>query len=123
VSNNKGALLAEDAFELVSVVLAVVDLEVLLQVRARGELFVAGVAHVGLLPRVNALVPDQVRHLRERLVTALVLAPIRLLFVVHARMLLKRGILRERLVAQITILHKERWNRWGREKSECWLTT
>jgi hypothetical protein len=36
---------------------------VLLEVGARGELLVADGAHVGLLARVNSLVPDQVGHL------------------------------------------------------------
>ena len=35
----------------------------LLEVGARGELLVADGAHVGLLARVNSLVPDQVGHL------------------------------------------------------------
>ncbi len=36
------------------------NLEVLLEVGARGELLVAGFAHIGLLSRVDTLVPDQV---------------------------------------------------------------
>jgi hypothetical protein len=77
---------------------------VLLEVRARGELLVAGFAHVGLLTRVDTLVADQVRHLRKGLVATVVLAPIGLLFIVDTRMLLKRGVLCKRLIAQITIL-------------------
>ena len=53
-------LLGEYAFELVSVVLPIVNLEVLLQVGARGELLVAGFAHIRLLSRVDTLVADQV---------------------------------------------------------------
>ena len=40
--------------------LLVMDLQVLLQVGARGELFVADLADIGFLPRVDPLMPDQV---------------------------------------------------------------
>ena len=40
--------------------LLVRDLQVLLQVGARGELFVADLADIGFFPRVDSLMPDQV---------------------------------------------------------------
>ena len=40
--------------------LLVMDLQVLLQVGARGELFVADLADIGFFPRVDPLMPDQV---------------------------------------------------------------
>ena len=43
--------------------LLVMDLQVLLQVGARGELFVADLADIGFFPRVDPLMPDQVWYL------------------------------------------------------------
>ena len=43
--------------------LIVVNLHVLLEVRARGELLLAELAGVGLLPRMDALVSDQIAYL------------------------------------------------------------
>lgn len=92
----------------------------LLQVRARGELFVAVLARVGLVAGVDSLVPDQVgyldggggqatawgrgatghrTYLREGLVTVLVVASVRLFLVVDPSVLLERGVLGEGLVA------------------------
>lgn len=67
----------------------------------------------GLLPRVNALVPDEVGYLShghrgdtylgEGLRTVLVVASVGLLLVVHSCMFLQRRVLCERLVASGTI--------------------
>lgn len=80
------------------------NLEVLLQVWPGRKLFIASFAHIGFLASVNTLVADQVRHLREGLVAAIVLASIRFLFIMDSCVLLKRWILCKSLVAQITIL-------------------
>ena len=61
----------------------------LLQVAAACELFVTELAGERLLARVDALVPDQVRHLAECLPTTRVSTLVWFLAVVHARMLLQ----------------------------------
>lgn len=61
----------------------------LLKVRPRRKLLVAGFAHIGLLSGVDTLVTDQVRNLRKGLVATVVFAPIGLLFIMDTRMLLK----------------------------------
>ena len=71
----------------------------LLEVAAGGKLFVAEVAREGLLSRVDALVPDKIRNLREGLVTARVRAEVRLSLVVDPRMLLQGAVLGESLIA------------------------
>lgn len=66
------------------------NLQVLLEIAATGELLVAELAGERLLSRVYSLVADQVRDLRKRLLAPGVLAAIGLCLVVHASMLLQR---------------------------------
>ena len=78
----------------------------LLQVGPRGESFVTFVAGVGFIARMNALVSDQVAHLRifikpvdaylrERLAATVKFADVRLAFIVHSFVLLQGRVLNE----------------------------
>ena len=77
------------AFEHAPTGLALVDLQMLLQIASTRKRLGAVAALEWLLTCVNAGVPDQVRHLTEGLVAARYCARIRPLFVVHPRMLLQ----------------------------------
>ena len=78
----------------------------LLQVGPRGEGFVTFVTGIGFIARVNALVSDQVAHLRifikpvdaylrERLAATVKLADVRVAFIVHSFVLLQGRVLNE----------------------------
>ena len=64
------------------------NLQVLLEIRSGRELFVADVADVGFFPCVYSLMANEIGHLGESLVAALVLANVRSLAIMHSRMLL-----------------------------------
>ena len=87
------------AFEHAPTGLALVDLQMLLQIASTRKRLGAVAALEWLFTCVNAGVPDQVRHLTEGLVAARYQARVRPLFVVHSRMLLQRRVLRKYLMA------------------------
>lgn len=66
------------------------DLQVLFQVATRCKLLVANAAFKRLLASVDPLVADQVGNLGESLSATRVFALVRLLLVVHSRVLLER---------------------------------
>ena len=82
--------------------LALMNLQMLLQVASACEGLWAVAAFERLLARVNARVPDEVRHLAEGLPTALHRASIRPLSVMDPSMLLQRGELGKNLSAVTT---------------------
>ena len=83
------------------------DLQVLLQVAATRELLVTILTSKRLLARMNPLVAYQIADLRESLLAARKVTLVRLGLVVDAGVLLKRGILRESLIALGTIYIKK----------------
>jgi hypothetical protein len=64
-------------------IIFLMDLKMLLEIRARGKLLVAVLALERLFTRVNSLMPNEVANLTEGLVTALMVALIGLLLVVN----------------------------------------
>ena len=82
------------------------DLQVLLQVGTGGKFLGAVGAFEGLISRVDPLVPDQIRHLREGLGAAGVVAWVWLLLVVDSRVLLERRVLRKGLVTGLATKYK-----------------
>ena len=88
-------------------------LQVLFQIGSTSKLLVAYLTFKRLFTSVNALMSNQVRHLREGLSTARMLALVRLLLVMHSGMFLQRRILCKCLVANITILLGTEFNSWG----------
>lgn len=78
----------------------------LLQIGTRGKFLGAVGAFEGLISRVDTLMPDQIRHLRERLGAARVVAWVWLLLIVNSRVLLKRRVLRKGLVTGLAKKYK-----------------
>ena len=73
-------------------------LQVLLEVRTRRKLLVAILALKRFFTRMNSLMPYKVANLTKCLVTAIMVALVRLLLVVDASMLLQGRILGEGLI-------------------------
>lgn len=94
----------EDAVVVASVVLPLVDLEMLLEVGSTRKCLGALVALKRLITSVDSLVSDEIAYLAEGGVAANKFTLVRLLFVVHAKVLLERRILGEGL---ITVLAKK----------------
>jgi hypothetical protein len=94
----------EDAVVVASVVLPLVDLEMLLEVGSTRKCLGALVALKRLITSVDSLVSDEIAYLAEGGVAANKFTFVRLLFVVHAKVLLERRILGEGL---ITVLAKK----------------
>ena len=88
----------ENALEVTSTLSRLMDLQVLFQVATGGKFLGAVGAFKGLISRVDALMPDQIRHLRECLGAARVVARVWLLLVVDPGVLLERRVLRKGLV-------------------------
>lgn len=94
------ALLAaiKDALKVAPSIILLMNLEVLLQIGPTCKLLIAILALEGLLPRVDSLVPNEVAHLAECLVAAIMVALVGLLLIVDPSVLLERGVLGESLV-------------------------
>ena len=85
------------------------NLEVLLQIRARSEFFVAVFALKRFLTCVDALVPYQVGDLAEGLLAPFKVATVRFFLVVDTSMLLETRVLSKRLITLVAELNKSKW--------------
>jgi hypothetical protein len=94
------ALLAaiKDADVITPSVIFLVNLKMLLEIGATGELLVAVLALERLFTRVNSLVPNEVANLTEGLVATIVVALVRLLLVVYPGVFLQGRVLGKSLI-------------------------
>ena len=80
------------------------DHHVLLEVASRAESLITQLAHVRLLARMNTSMPNEIRYLREGVLTAWILAHVRFLLVVDPLMLLQATVLDERVPTFVALV-------------------
>ena len=93
----------KDALVVASSIIFLMDLEMLLEVGTTCELLVAVLTLEWFFTRVDSLVPNEITHLAECLVAALVVALVGLLLVVDPGVFLQGRVLGESLVTLGTI--------------------